>query len=139
MAASYPTSVKSFVERVDNTSPVVAADVNSVYAEVSAIESVIGTTPASTGGWSGTFDQTTTDFTTVKARVQNIEYGLDVAHNQRVKTNGGSTISSASTTIGLVMQTSGTGNLVNFKNTSGTIVTSVSKDGIINAIDGGTA
>jgi hypothetical protein len=139
MAASYPTTTKTFVDRVDNTSPVVAADVNAAYAEITAIQSTVGTTPASTLGWSGTFDQTTTDFTTVKARIQNAEYGLDVAYNQRVKTNGGSTISSSSSTIGLVMQTTGTGNLVNFKNTSGTIVTSVSKDGIINAIDGGTA
>jgi hypothetical protein len=139
MAASYPTTTKTFVDRVDNTSPVVAADVNAAYAEITAIQSTVGTTPASTLGWSGTFDQTTTDFTTVKARIQNVEYGLDVAHNQRVKTGGGSTISSSSSTIGLVMQTTGTGNLVNFKNTSGTVVTSVSKDGIINAIDGGTA
>jgi hypothetical protein len=139
MAANYPNSVKTFVNKVDNTDAVIASDVNLLYAEVSAIESVVGVTPASTTGWSGTFDQTSTDFTTVTSRIQNIEYGLNIAYNQRVNTLGGSTIGSSGTTIGLTIQTTGTGNLLNFKNTSGTIVTSVTKDGWINVIDGGDA
>jgi hypothetical protein len=139
MAAVYPNSVKSFVNTVDNTDTVIASDVNLAYAEISAIESVLGTTPSATLGWTGSFDQTSSDFTTVTNRIQNAEYGLNIAYNQRVNTLGGSTIGSSSTTVGLTLQTSGTGNLANFKNTSGTIVTSVTKDGWINVIDGGAA
>lgn len=137
--AVYPTSVQSFIDKRDNTDAVIAADVNLLYAEVTAIENVVGTTPQVTSGWSGSFDQTTTNFGTLKARLQNVEYGLDGAFNHRVKVAGGSTIASSSSTIGLVMQTSGTGNLINFKNTSGTVVTTVTKDGWVDIIDGGSA
>ena len=139
MAATYPTAVKSFTSKIDNTDAVIASDVNLLYSEVTQIETTVGVTPSATLGWSGTFDQTTADFTTVTARIQNIEYGLNTAYNARVKTTGGSTIAPTSTTVGLTYQTSGTGNLTNWNNTSGTTVTSVTKDGWISAIDGGSA
>ena len=133
MAASYPSSIKTFVEKRDNTDAVIASDVNLAYSEITAIETVLGSAPSATAGWSGTFDQTTTDFTTVKSRLQNIEYGLNVAYNQRVKTTGGSTISSSSTTVGLTISTSGTGNLLVAGNTT------INSSGNIVLIDGGTA
>lgn len=47
MTASYPTSVKSFTTKLDNISDVMAADVNDLQNEVSAVETTLvsGTFP----------------------------------------------------------------------------------------------
>jgi hypothetical protein len=41
-AASYPTSLKSYTDKVDNVDDVMAADVNSLQDEVVAIETALG-------------------------------------------------------------------------------------------------
>jgi len=134
MAASYPAAAKYFTNKVDNTDTVIASDVNLAYDEITAIETTLGTTPAVSSTWSGTFDSTSAaNWTTVTGRLENIEYGLKVAYDQRVKTNGGSTIASTSTTVGLTISTSGTGNLFAAGNTV------INSSGNIVAIDGGTA
>lgn len=134
MAAQYPASIKTFTSKVDNTDTVIASDVNLIYDEVTALETTLGTIPATSSTWSGTFNSTsTTDWTTVGARLNNIEYGLKTAHDSRVKTNGGSTIASTSTTVGLTISTSGTGNLLAAGNTV------INSSGNIVTIDGGTA
>jgi len=134
MAATYPSSVKTFINKIDNTDAVIASDVNLAYEEITAIESTIGTTPAISSTWSGTFSTTSTnDFTTVGARLNNIEYGLYTAFNNRVSTGGGSTIASSSTTVGLTLTTSGSGNLFSAGNTV------INSSGNIVTIDGGTA
>ena len=134
MAASYPSAAKYFTNKVDNTDTVIASDVNLAYEEITAIETTLGTTPAVSSTWSGTFDSTSAaNWTTVTGRLENIEYGLKVAYDQRVKTNGGSTIASTSTTVGLTISTSGTGNLFAAGNTV------INSSGNIVAIDGGTA
>lgn len=135
MAASYPASTKYFTNRVNNTDPVVADDVNLAYAEITAIESVVGTTPSVSSNWgTGGADYTSAkDWTTVDARIDNIELGLIDVFNHRVKTTGGSTISSTSTTVGLTINTSGTGNLFVAGNTT------INSSGNIVLIDGGTA
>jgi hypothetical protein len=69
----------------------------------------------------------------VAARIANIEKGLNTAFNDRVKSTGGSTIASASTTVGLTISTSGTGNLLVAGNTT------LDSSGNIVTIDGGTA
>jgi hypothetical protein len=140
MAASYPNGVKTFVEKVDNQDPVIASDVNLVYEEVTAIETVLGTTPATSLGWSGSFTQGTTSWNNVASRLQNIEYGLNVSYNQRVDTSGGSTVSNSGSVVGLKFTpaSGATGNLVDFNNSSGTAITSIGKDGYILVIDGGT-
>jgi DUF4097 and DUF4098 domain-containing protein YvlB len=48
MAASFPSAVKSFSARTDDVHNVMAADVNSAYDEISAIETELGTDPAGT-------------------------------------------------------------------------------------------
>ena len=45
MAASYPTAVKSFSTKVDLVDSVLAAHVNDIQLEVSAIETELGTSP----------------------------------------------------------------------------------------------
>jgi hypothetical protein len=133
MPALYPTSVKTFTPKVDNVSPVIAADVNLAYLEISAIETVLGTSPTTISSWSGSFDQETTVWGSVAARLANVEKGLNTAFNDRVRSTGGSTIASSSTTVGLTISTSGTGNLLVAGNTT------INSSGNIVLIDGGTA
>lgn len=133
MPANYPTSVKTFIPKVDNVSPVIAADVNLAYLEITAIENVLGVTPTTVSSWSGSFDQSTTVWGSVAARVANIEKGLNTAFNDRVRSTGGSTIAASSTTVGLTLTTSGSGNLLVAGNTT------IDSSGNILVIDGGTA
>lgn len=141
MAAVYPTTVKSFTKKVDNRDPVIASDVNLLYDEVTAVETILGATPSVISSWSGTFDQATTVWPTVRERIQNSEYGLNEAYNNRVKVTGSSTISPNASTVGLKIKaaSSATANLLELQNASGTAVTAVGKDGWILVIDGGTA
>ena len=134
MSAVYPTSVKTFVPKVDNVDPVIASDVNLAYLEISAIETTLGVAPTTVSSWtSGSFDQSTTVWPSVAARIANIEKGLNTAFNDRVKSTGGSTIASSSTTVGLTISTSGSGNLLVAGNTT------IDSSGNILVIDGGTA
>jgi hypothetical protein len=77
MAASYPGTVKTYTDKVDGVSLVAAADINSVQAEVSAIETALGTSPTSTilqtGGvtYSGP-----SSFSSVSSRIANLEAGI---------------------------------------------------------------
>lgn len=133
--ALYPTSVQTFASqnpRTDNIDAVMAADVNLLYVEVTAIEGILGTSPA-TSVWGGSFDGTTTAWSTVNSRLANIEAGVFTAYNDRVKASGGSTISSTGTTVGLTLSTSGSGNLLNANNN-----TVINSSGYIVLIDGGT-
>jgi hypothetical protein len=81
MAASYPSSIKSFVYRVDNQDKVMAADVNSAYDEILAIESQLGVggVASRSSGFTSIFDSTTFDWTNkggLRARIENIENGV---------------------------------------------------------------
>jgi len=64
MAASYPSSVISYTDKVDGVDDVEAAHMNSVQDEIVAIETELGTSP------SGGFDD-------VKARIVDIEGDVD--------------------------------------------------------------
>ena len=64
MAASFPSSTKTFTQKTDNVDTVYAADINSAYDEIEAIETELGTDPA------GTFD-------TVVLRLDDIDSNLD--------------------------------------------------------------
>lgn len=98
MAANYPTSTVTFgSDRVDLTSTVVANDVNSVYREVVAIASDLGAGNMGAGtpglkysaAWGiGTFDSTTTTWTGLQARIQNIENGLYRTYTYSVDLQG---------------------------------------------------
>lgn len=130
---TYPSSVKSFgTDRIDGTDVVIASDVNSAYAEIVSIETTLGVNPLTTG-FGGSYS-TPGSFASVTARIANIEAGLNTAYTDRVSKAGGSTISSTSTTVGLTLNTSGTGNL--FSANGNTVINS---NGYIVTIDGGTA
>ncbi len=141
MTATYLASPVSFSQRTDNQDPVVAGDVNVVYDEVTAIATVIGLSPASSSGWSGSFSTSNTSWSTLKERVQHIEYGLGIAYNDRVSLAGESVILPAANKVGVTVKaaTSATSNLMEFKNSSNSVVTAVGPNGWILTIDGGSA
>jgi hypothetical protein len=147
MTATYPAAVKSFTPKVNVVDLIQAADPNSLFDEVTAIESVIGTTPsvataATASGWANT----ATDYTTINARLANIEKGVIAdTHTQYVKVAGGSTITaSAAGVTGLIVQgASGqTANLMEWKNNAGTVMAKIDPAGNFTAINiagGGTS
>jgi hypothetical protein len=136
MPAVYPSSVKPFDPKVDFTQVVVAEHINTLQDEVQAVESYVGVSPHVSAGYGsgvGTFTTGTTTWSTLAARVQNLEYGINAdVHTQYLKFTGGETIqSSNSTVVGLNIQgfTSQTADLLRFKNSSGTVLTKVDSAG----------
>lgn len=140
MAASYPTSVKTFTPKVNIVDIIDKSDPNSLFLEVTAIESVIGTTPsiataATASGWANT----ATDYTTLNGRLANIEKGIVAdTHTQYVKIVGGSTITSSSaSTKGLVVKgaASQSANLQEWQNNTGTVVASIDANGALTVVN----
>lgn len=136
MAARYPSAAMQFDYRQNVTDLIQAQDVNVLYDEAIAVGTVLGLTPNVSDTWgSGSFVSTTTSWTTVKARLQNIEYGVFTAFNSRVKTDGGSTITpGAAGTKGLVIkaQSGQTANLFESQASgSTTAVTAINSSGVL--------
>lgn len=135
MAASFPTSVRAFSTKVNVVDTIDASHPNTVQEEIIAIESVIGTDPATSTAPSsgGTFTSSITDFVTIKDRLANIETGIVAdTHTQYVKIVGGSTItSSANSVVGLIVKgASGqSANLQEWKNNSNSVVGSITAAG----------
>jgi hypothetical protein len=77
----------------------------------------------------------------VKERIQHIEYGLSTAYTDRVSLTGDSVVLPAADKVGVTVKaaTSATSNLMEFKNSSNTVVTAVGPNGWILTIDGGSA
>lgn len=131
----YPSSVASFTTKVDGTSYVLAADPNTLQSEVIAIEATLGVNPAlSTAPLSsGTYSNVATTYSSVAARLANIEQGIVAdTHTQYMKLTGGSTITAAtSTTKGLVIAgaVSQTANLQEWQNNSGTVLAYIDSAG----------
>jgi predicted phage gp36 major capsid-like protein len=142
MAANYPTTLPVFYTKTNLTDIVNAQDVNVLYDEVSAIASSVGAIPTTRVNSWGNTSFVTTPFTTVAARIENVENGAYIAYNQRVNTAGGSTIVPTTDVVAVTLQaaTSVTSkNLLEVKNTSGTVIAFISNTGTISAniIDGG--
>jgi hypothetical protein len=74
----YPNQLASYATRVDNVDYVIANDVNALFAEIYAIQSIIGTNPHSrTSAWNvGNFSTATTTWTSLSDRITNIENGI---------------------------------------------------------------
>ena len=134
MTASYPASVKSFSTKVDFSDTVLAEHVNSLQDEVNSIQANLGTLIKTGSGWVGEFDQVTTAWNTLKDRIANIEYGLADVYGNYVSLSGGSTIlSNGNSVVGLTVKakSSQTANIVNFKNSSDSVVTYVDSSGAL--------
>jgi hypothetical protein len=78
MAVYYPGNIKNdFSSKVDFTDTVIASHINDLQGEVTAIETTLGTFPLTSSGWGTTgFDVSTTTWSTVKDRINNIEIGI---------------------------------------------------------------
>lgn len=88
MTAQYPGAVKSFTTKVDFTDTVLAEHVNTLQEEVAALQAYIGTYINIGSGWVGEFDQITTDWDSLKDRLANIEYGLNLVYTERLPAGG---------------------------------------------------
>jgi hypothetical protein len=153
MTASYPNNVKvwsptdaGFEYPEDLKTIVFARHVTTLYEEVTAVQRELGAGGLKTGVVDGATAYNAGDgvvHTSLKQRLDNMEQGVLAANKRRVSTVGGSTIlPSGTSVVGLtVTAASGqTANLVEFKNSSNTVRTSVGADGLLaGVIDGGSA
>lgn len=113
---------------------VFAEHVNSLQDEVSALETTVGTSVKTSSGWIGSFDQVTSTWSSLKDRINNIEYGLYVAYNTNTSTNGGSTIQSTAngtTSLTIKAKSGQTANLLELQLSDGTVVSKVNASGEI--------
>lgn len=141
MAASYPSSVKVFPTHVNVTEVIDAGHPNSIQDEVVAIEATLGATPtlSTTPSPSGTFNGTSTNFSTVADRIANVETGVvaDV-HTQYVRKTGDSSniiTAGSSSNKPLIVKgaASQTANLQEWQNNSGTALANVDASGNVTA------
>jgi hypothetical protein len=139
MAASYPSSVRSFSTKRNTLDIIDASDPNGVQEEIVAIQATLGVSPSlSTAPSStGTFSAISTTFSTLTARLANIETGIVAdTHTQYVKRTGNEIITNATASnvaLNIVGATSQSANLQNWKSNSGTVLVSVSSNGTLTA------
>lgn len=130
MAASYPTSVRTFTNKVDIVDTIFADHVNVLQDEVRSLEVSLGTTLLSST-YTGTFAQTTS-WASLSGRLANIETGLvnGVTGSPYFKKSGDS-ISPVSGSVGLTLKTtSGSTNLLEARNAANTLRFNVDYDGL---------
>ena len=108
--ATYPSQIKTFVNKSNVVDLIDASHPNLLQEEVSAIQTVVGTNPArsTTVTSSDTFISTQTDFDNLKSRIANIEKGVVAdTHSQYIKkTSDGSNviIPTNATTKGIIVR-----------------------------------
>jgi hypothetical protein len=108
--ARYPQNQVAFTQKQNLVDIVRAEDINEVYDEVTAIAQDLGAGSGTGLRYSGTWGatstlETTTAWTGLQARLQNIENGVYSAYTHRVDSRGGSVLqSSTTTTVGLVVR-----------------------------------
>jgi len=137
--ASYPSQIATFPTHVNITEIIDASHPNNIQGEVVAIESTLGVDPvtSTTPSPSGTFNGTSTTFSSVKARLDNIETGIvSDAHSQYIRKTGDTAnviTPSATTTKGLIVKaTSGqTANLQEWQTSGGTATTYINSSGAL--------
>lgn len=151
MAAAYPAGIASFINKVNVTDIIDASHPNTLQDEVVATQTTLGTEPnrSTTPSSSGTFNASSTLFSTVGLRLNNIEVGVvSDAHTQYLRKAGDTanviTIG-ASTTKGLVIKgaSSQSANLQDWQNSSSTVLAKIDSAGNATAASfiktGGTA
>lgn len=137
MAAAYPTGIASFINKVNVTDIIDASHPNSLQDEMVATQVTLGTEPnrSTTPSPSGTFNGTTNLYSTVGARLNNIEVGVvSDAHTQYLRKAGDTAnviTVGASTTKGLVVKgaASQSANLLEFQNSSATVLSYINSAG----------
>ena len=145
MPANYPGDPVFFNQKVDLQDTVVAADVNTLYDEVTEIaNTALGVNPhirdsVFPGSWDSSSTKT---WDGVGSRIGNVEDGTQLALNTLVSKNGGTTIRSTSDQISLKIraQSGQTTNLLVMSNSADSPLVTVTPAGQLTAvsIDGGT-
>jgi hypothetical protein len=150
MPASYPGSLKTSFgnPRIDLQSVVVANDVNPVYEEIVAIEKHLGIDiNKRAANWgAAAYSTTSTTWTDLRTRLENAENGVFSS----IQTTGGGVITNGTgsngisvtaATLTLKAASGQSSNLLEFKNSSDSVVAFVSGAGLLQAatIDGGSA
>jgi hypothetical protein len=143
MAANYPNTIKVWTPVVNLQSLVVAEDVNTVYEELEAVQRQLGAAggvaTSAVWGTSGDLNTSTTNWGSLRARLQNIENGVFFAVSRR----GASVIQPSEVSrVGLTIRaaTGQTANLFELRNASNQVVANWSAAGAFTGtIDGGTA
>ena len=144
--ATYPDT-KIIFDTVENgIDTVQASHVNVGYAEIEAIEGILGTNPSTRSGpWSATpLVVSSTTFATTKLRLDNVENGAYYAQESLVNKAGGTTINPSGDAVkGLVIKArSGqTAKLLEFQLSDATVVSYFDNNGTFYTptIDGGSA
>ena len=137
MAASYPASVRPFTTKTNILSVIDAADPNSLQEEVVAIETTLGVNPALSTSVVATdsFIGASTQYSTVNARLANIEKGIvGDSHTQYLKKVGNETITNATASnIALTIRgaSSQSASLTEWKTSAGTVVAKVNPTGAL--------
>ena len=137
MPASYPASVRPFTTKTNILSVIDAADPNSLQEEVVAIETVLGINPALSTSVVATdvFVKTSTQYSTVIARLANIEKGIvGDSHTQYLKRTGNEIITNATANeVALTVRgaSSQSASLMEWKNSGGTVVAKVNPAGAV--------
>lgn len=132
--AEYPGSLPTFDTKTDYVTVIFADHVNKLQTELLAAQTTLGASVLTSSGWNGVFSTSASTHASVKARLDNIEYGLNTAYNGRVATAGGSTVtSSATTVVGLkfVPVSSQSVNQTEWYNGSSAVVTKVDQNGLL--------
>jgi hypothetical protein len=139
MTASYPASVRSFSTKRNTLDIIDASDPNGIQEEVVAIQATLGVSPnlSTAPSSSGTFATAATTFSTISARLANIETGIvSDAHTQYIKRTGNESIVNATasnvafTIKGASSQSS---DLQNWKTNANVTVASLSASGTFTA------
>lgn len=145
--ATYPDNKVTFDTVENGVDTVMASHVNLGYSEIEAIQGIVGNNPnARSGPWSTTgFNNSSTSFTNVKLRLDNVENGTNYAVTYLVNSTGGTTITTSADNVkGLIIKAfSGTqsANLMEFQTSGGSVISYFKPDGTFQTplIDGGTA
>lgn len=130
MPAQYPTSVRTFTNKVDLVDTVFADHVNVIQDELRAVQSTFGNLVLNST-YAGTFSQTTS-WPTVGARLANIEAGLvSGVVGSPYFNKGGDAITPPSGTVGVTLKTTaGSSNLLEARNAANSLQFNINFDGL---------
>lgn len=135
MAATYPGAVRAFTVKANNIDVIDASHPNTLQEEVIALQATIGVNPQVSSGLSGAYVSASTQFSSVSARLDNIEKGItgDTHSQYLLRTGGGLITNTVTSTVGLTVQgTAGqTANLQEWKNSSGQLVAAIDPNGLL--------
>jgi hypothetical protein len=133
MSAVYPSAIKTFNRRRDLLDIIQAVDINQTYDEITALQTTLGTfINSKPAAWSSGSFTTPSSWPTFRERIENIEAGVFVAFNDRVRTSGGSTVTvtdNATVSLTIRAKSGQTADLLQLQNSSGTVVTRITSDG----------